>query len=200
MLRRFRFYLSASFVLFSLAAFSQDKCFENCLRNFENSTLAWPEKNERIVGDLVGCKAPDFWAKTISGETISLSSFRGRTVVLNFWFIGCAPCIAEMPALNALADEYKDDEVIFIAFAREDEVSLRKFLTKTEFKYKIVSEFYNVVDEYCLLGGWPTNMVIDKHGIVRKIFFGGYTDERAKTHAYTEMKPIIDESLSQKSR
>jgi peroxiredoxin len=186
------------FILISTAGLSQDKCFENCQKNFESSSLPWPQRNEKIVADLVGCRAPNFTVRTSEGEALSLHELQGKVVVLNFWFIGCAPCIAEMPSLNALFDEYKDQEVVFIAFAREDEHSLKKFLSKTTFKYKIVSSTYNVADYYCLLGGWPTNMVIDKAGIVRQIFFGGYTDDRAKTHAYTEMKPVIDESLSKK--
>jgi len=183
------------FILSSICCFGQENCFENCNNNFEKSTLAFPEKNQAILDGLIGCRAPDFKVQTMSGETLSLSALKGKIVVLNFWFIECAPCIAELPALNMLVETYKGEDVVFIAFARNDSESLNDFRREYDFKYKIVSSVYSPEKKYCMLGGWPTNIVIDKNGIVRKIFTGGYTDERAKTYSYQELKPLIDEYL-----
>ena len=45
-----------------------------------------------------------FKVKTIGGKRLTLAELQGKVVVINFWFIGCAPCISEMPALNKLVD------------------------------------------------------------------------------------------------
>ncbi len=49
-------------------------------------------------------------------------------MVLNFWFIGCAPCRVEMPGLNQLVSEFKGKDVVFIAFATDAAEDLQTFL------------------------------------------------------------------------
>src|SRR5690606_5542268 len=60
--------------------------------------------------------APDFEAHNLQGEPVILKNMRGNIVVLNFWGLGCGPCIAEMPELNKLVDKYRDrSDVKFLA-------------------------------------------------------------------------------------
>lgn len=66
--------------------------------------------------DLEGCQMPDFEAKTLAGKILSRKSLKGKIVVMNFWFIGCKPCVAELPALNKLVQHYKAKDIVFIAF------------------------------------------------------------------------------------
>ncbi|HWR59184.1 MAG TPA: TlpA disulfide reductase family protein, partial [Thermodesulfovibrionales bacterium] len=56
--------------------------------------------------EMVGKKAPDFQLKDITGRTVSLSSFKNKTVLVNFWATWCPPCRAEMPSLNKLYKDY----------------------------------------------------------------------------------------------
>lgn len=184
-------------IILSVRLSAQDNCFLKCLENFEKSSLPVPQKNIEILQGLVGCNAPDFQALTIEGKTLNLKELQGKVVVINFWFESCAPCIAELPALNKLSDEYKEKDVVFIAFGKDDTQTIKSFLSKHEFNYQHVASDYNVEQDYCILAGWPTNMVIDKEGVVRKIFSGGYLDERAKSHAYDLMKTSIDKYLEQ---
>jgi thiol-disulfide isomerase/thioredoxin len=51
---------------------------------------------------IVNSKAPDFTLKDLNGKTVSLSAFKGKVVLLNFFATWCPPCRAEMPALNKL--------------------------------------------------------------------------------------------------
>lgn len=183
-------------LLYSFTANGQDTCFGNCLENLEHSTLPVPERNNQILQGLVGCRAPNFIVKTIDGETLTLEQLQGKVVVINFWFESCAPCIAELPALNRLWEEYKSKDVVFIAFGRDDSESIKDFLKRRDFHYLQVSSDYDITQEYCILAGWPTNMVLDKEGILRKIFSGGYLDERAKIEAYNQMQPIVEEYLN----
>ena len=193
------------FIFFANCLPAQDSCFENCNARLKNTPVspsgdmkAVHERNEKISAELIGCKAPDFSLETLDGERINLSDLKGKIVVLNFWFIECAPCIAEMPALNKLAEEYQDSEVVFVAFGRNDRESLIKFGKKHKFKYKVVVSDFNFAKKYCIVSGWPTNMVLDKNGVLRKIFSGGFLDDRASTHAYMEIKPVIEKYLLEK--
>ncbi len=192
----------ASF-FFAIPAFGQANCFKECFSNWERaksntiapSTDVMVQISQRIMQDLVGCKAPEFDVITIGGQRLRLSALRGKVVVLNFWFIGCAPCIAELPALNRLVEDYKGKDVVFVAFGRDSDLDIREFLEKKEFKYDVVSSDYDFARTYCILNGWPTSMVLDKQGVLRKVFTGGFVNEQALTHAYHEIKPTVDEIL-----
>jgi peroxiredoxin len=166
------------------------------LAHLENSGVAFPVRNTMIQESLLGCKVPDFTVKTIKGESISLAELNGKVVVINFWFTSCAPCIAEMPALNKLVEEFKDSDVVFIAFARDDANELARFLEKRPFNFNIVASANDMAKSYCVeLFGWPTSMVVDKSGIVRKITSGAFTDERAETQIFDVLYPVIKKYL-----
>ncbi|MFN8312164.1 MAG: TlpA disulfide reductase family protein [Cyclobacteriaceae bacterium] len=185
-----------TFLLITVGLRGQDNCFEKCFDNYKKSTLPFPANSDSVLKGLIGCKAPNFTVKTIQGETFRLSELKGKVVVINFWFITCAPCVAEMPALNKLKEDYKAKDVVFIAFGRDDTQSINDFLRSRDFNYNLVSSDYDLTKDYCLFGGWPTNMVLDKNGILRQIFTGGRTDEKAKTEAYNKIRPTIEKYLS----
>jgi peroxiredoxin len=180
--------------------FSQD-CFGKCLDHLsqplsgQEDVEARIEKSGKILQALVGCNAPDFDVTTITGERLTLGQLKGKVIVINFWFESCATCIAELPALNKLVDEYQQQNVVFIAFGKDPEFRISNFLAEKKFNYKIVSGKYDLVNDFCVIAGWPMNMVIDKNAIVQYIEPGGYPDERAKTSAYEMMKSIIDEAV-----
>ena len=64
---------------------------------------------------LTGSALPQFTAVTVDGKTYSLTDFRGKYVMIDFWFTGCVPCKAEMPYFDALAEEMKDMEIVFLS-------------------------------------------------------------------------------------
>jgi peroxiredoxin len=69
----------------------------------------------------VGDSAPDFAIKTLEGHDLKLADFRGRYVLLDFWASWCAPCIAEMPSLQAIQNQFADDPRFAIVGVSLDE-------------------------------------------------------------------------------
>ncbi len=66
------------------------------------------------VGTEIGNLAPDFSTDLLSGETFTLSEYRGRVVIINFWGTTCAPCVAELPFYEQLKVSYPDVEILAI--------------------------------------------------------------------------------------
>jgi len=121
--------------------------------------------------DMVGKEAIPFSVTDMQGNQYKLEALKGKVVVVNFWFIACRPCVMEMPDLNELVEKYKNEEVIFLAFAIDDESSLKRFFSKKEFSYNIVADARQVIYQDYGITSFPTHMVIDKDS---KIVY--YTD------------------------
>jgi len=90
-----------------------------------------------------------------------------KIYVINFWFINCEPCKREIPELNELVKQYKDNkDVVFLAVALDDTFDLKKFLKTTPFDYNIIpnGKFYS--QKYGV-NGYPTHVIVGKDGIIK---------------------------------
>ena len=69
----------------------------------------------------IGSPAPDFQLKDVNGATVSLSSFKGKLVYLNFWSTTCGLCMVEMPNLQQLTNQLKGKDVVFLNIGLDDD-------------------------------------------------------------------------------
>jgi thiol-disulfide isomerase/thioredoxin len=129
-----------------------------------------------------------FATKALDGKTYDLAKLKGKAVVLNFWFIGCPPCRAEIPGLNTLVQEYAKKDVVFLALALDDEKDLKEFLKKTPFTYTIAPKTREIADLYGV-EAYPTHIVIDRAGMSIGQLVGG-SDNR-----HEDLKPLIERAL-----
>jgi len=132
--------------------------------------------------------APDFDVKTLEGESLKLSALKGKVIVLNFWFIGCAPCRVEMPGLNTLTEEFRDQDVVFIAFALDNAEALGKFLEEKEFKYRIVPAASKIAGLFSVKI-FPSHILINKKGEIEFMLTGGAEDR------HEQLRPLIENLL-----
>ena len=106
----------------------------------------------------------------INGSTKSFSDFEGSMLVINFWYINCGPCIAEMPYLNKLVEKYKDDNIKFLALSFDSKKDIEQFISEVDFKYeqgKIERAF-----SYEFTPVAPGHFIVDESGIVKDILIG----------------------------
>lgn len=114
-----------------------------------------------------GMKLDLFSTRDIDGFKIRPKELEGKVVVLNFWFIKCAPCRDEMPELNKIAKAYENNpNVIFIAIALDQKDDIKDFLKTNPFTYHIVDDGKEFADKY-EIKSYPTNIVLDKEGKVK---------------------------------
>ena len=139
---------------------------------------------------LIGTEAKDFEVTDMEGNAIKLSDLRGQVVAVNFWFIGCKPCIMEMPELNEIVKEFDGKPVKFVAIALDKEDALTKFAQKREFNYDIVADGRPVVRLY-EVSGYPTHCIIDKEGKIA-YFKSAYSPRTA-----TEITETLEKLLHQ---
>tara|TARA_B100000768_G_scaffold171143_1_gene178180 strand:+ start:236 stop:1000 length:765 start_codon:yes stop_codon:yes gene_type:complete len=122
----------------------------------ENEQVRQPQQ------DQVGSDAPDFSALDMNGKTYSLSSLKGKVVVINFWFVECKPCVIEMPELNEIVEKYKSEEVVFLAFAMNKKPKIESFLKKHTFDYTILPDSVTVIGDY-KIKSYPAHIILDQN-------------------------------------
>jgi thiol-disulfide isomerase/thioredoxin len=107
-----------------------------------------------------------FKARAMDGYKIVPDELAGKTVVVNFWFIGCPPCREEIPELNQVAEQYKNDkDVVFIAIALDKGYDIKQFVKEHPLGYHLIDNGRFFAQKYGV-NLYPTNLVIDKHGKV----------------------------------
>ena len=125
-------------------------------------------KSRKTVAAMLNKPAPDFELTDLQGNRWSLKDLRGKILVLNFWFASCAPCIKEMPELNELVRINDGKDVIFLALTFNNAEQVKTFLKKRIFNYHLIPNSHEVDKKY-QVSSWPTSIIIDKNGHVKKV-------------------------------
>jgi peroxiredoxin len=87
----------------------------------------------------LGSPAPDFTLQTVDGTPLRLSDLKGKPVFMNFWATWCVPCREEMPAMQALYEQYRDRGLVILAVnMEEDEARVRRWVDQGGFTYTFV--------------------------------------------------------------
>ena len=119
---------------------------------------------------------------TPDGRTIYPNATQGKTVVYNFWFTSCKPCVAEMPVLNRLAVAYRSDSVAFIGVTFDDKEKIEKFLASHSFDFTIALLPLDAIQKLKRVALFPLTMILDRHRRVTFVIFGrqvGENDDEA---------------------
>jgi thiol-disulfide isomerase/thioredoxin len=119
----------------------------------------------------IGTEAPDFTVSD-SQKTVTLSQFRGRPVVLNFWATWCAPCIEEVPSIVALQKQLGDKVVILAVSIDVDDEAYAKFTAKRMPGVLTVRDGAQKAASLYGTYGWPETYIIDRDGKIRRKFIG----------------------------
>ncbi|WP_119071747.1 cytochrome c biogenesis protein/redoxin [Aggregatilinea lenta] len=123
----------------------------------------------------VGQRAPDFTTETVDGDTVSLSDYRGKVVLVNFWATWCGPCRSEMPYFQTL---YELHDPNFVVLGVDNQESAD---TITDFADDVGISFPLLLDEDGAINGdiygdrvlgYPTSFLIDQNGVIAAYYVG----------------------------
>lgn len=159
---------------------SGDKAVEESNDGSSNGNKMIPasDDNESVeesdaVGITKGDIAPDFGLKTIEGEEVSLSDYRGQKVIVNFWATWCPPCRAEIPDFRKL---YKNKDVEILAVNLTDTESSRDnvapFVEDFEMTFPVLMDEDSEVSTTYQVMAYPTSYMIDSNGHIQFIAMG----------------------------
>ena len=107
----------------------------------------------------------DFTIKDLEGKTVSLSQYRGKTVLLNIWATWCAPCKREIPDLKQIYADQKDHDVVVLGvlLASESAEKSKPFVQQLGIDYPV---WYgdDTFEQMFNINAFPTTIIIDKNG------------------------------------
>lgn len=120
-----------------------------------------------------GVTAPDFTLKDLQGKDLTLSSLRGKYVVLDFWGSWCGWCIKGIPDMKKYYEKYKDRMEILGVDCNDTEEKWKAAVEKHELPWLHVrnTDETDITVKYGIQG-YPTKIVIDPEGKVAKIVVG----------------------------
>ena len=116
--------------------------------------------------------------ETMDGETLELSSLKGKVVILNFWATWCGPCVGEIPDLNRIQADFAND-VIVVGITREPEEIVSKFMTKNKMSYKVSCGPKNT-ERLSGIHVFPTTFILDREGKANQVIRGSRNYEGFK--------------------
>ena len=135
--------------------------------------------------------APDVTMETLDGEQINLAEQKGKVILVNFWATWCAPCRKEIPDLIDLHSSMKDDGLMVVGIAVDDEGTdvVKPFVEKEGINYPIVVDTTRSIESHFeAMYGLPTTYVIDPEGQIVRRVLGIFPTEK--------MKPTLEEMLA----
>jgi len=137
----------------------------------------------------VGMEAEDFQLTDLDGKPNSLSQYRGKIVLLNFWATWCKPCTTEMPAMQASFDRLRDQGFVVLAINElEDDAKVREHIKTYGHTFTVLMDPDNQVANQFGVYGLPVSVFIDQQGKVQEYIKGGLLTEQLINDLVTKIQ------------
>ncbi|SRR5581483_3226370 len=125
-------------------------------------------------GPQVGELAPDFGVTTLDGETVHLSDFRGKPVMINFWASWCGPCTAEMKNIESVYQKHTNDDFVILAVNQgEGDDTIKGYGELWKLHFRLLRDAGDTAARLYRIQALPTTVFVDAEGKVYEVHIGG---------------------------
>ena len=125
----------------------------------------------------VGAAAPAIAGPTLDGQSLDLSAYRGKPVLINFWGPTCVPCRDEFPLLATKVTQHAADGFAVVGVLNSDPVAMaQQFVTDFGGTWPTVQDPDKALRTAYRVAAFPTSFFVDRDGVVRSIQQGYLTD------------------------
>ena len=122
---------------------------------------------------LTGQRAPEFALKDLRGNYVSVTSLRGKVVLINFWATWCPSCKDELPALDSLYMDYRARGLEVLAVSTDSsEADLRKYMKENPVRMKVLHDKGAKVSRQYGVFSLPVTILVDRGGTIVKVMLG----------------------------
>jgi peroxiredoxin len=131
--------------------------------------MIWVNR-DRFVPIGPGARAPEYHMTTLAGDSVKISDYRGKVLVLNVWATWCEPCVREMPQLQALHENLASEgvEVVGVSVDYGADKPVLEFVDRFDLTFPILRDPSGDIQTAYAIGGLPTTFVIDRDGRIRQ--------------------------------
>jgi peroxiredoxin len=134
----------------------------------------------RGENEVEGQRAPDFTLQDLAGNSLSLSDFEGKVVMLNFWSAACPPCREEMPAMQRVYEDLKGEGFEILAVNVNDLPAMaERFLSDNGYTFTVVKDD-GVVSRTYAVQYIPKTLIIDRKGTIRFVHVGLISEQELR--------------------
>jgi len=140
---------------------------------------------------MLGEQAPDFEATTLQGETVTLEDLKDKVVVIDFWATWCAPCIAALPIIQTVSEDYQDKDVVFLPLnVDEAEEKVKAFIAEQDWDIDPIMDAGGKISESYKADAIPQTVVIGKTGVIESVHLG-FAGEEELTKRLTDELEVL---------
>lgn len=120
----------------------------------------------------IGSIAPNFELTNTAGKKMTLSDYRGKVVILNFWASWCQSCVKEMPLINNVFQSNRSDVATIFINVGESKGTVNNFLSTNHFDFPVIIDVTGKVSSLYGVVGLPATFIIDKQGKLAQLLLG----------------------------
>jgi peroxiredoxin len=127
-----------------------------------------------VADDSAQRVAPDFTLADLKGRPLTLSSYRGKLVLLNFWATWCGPCKIEIPWFMDFEQTYKDKNFAVLGVSLDEDgwEAVKPYIQQKKINYRVMIGTEQVAQMYGEVDSLPTTFMIDREGRVAAVHIG----------------------------
>ncbi len=135
------------------------------------------EQSESSTPVAAGNQAANFKLEALDGHTVSLESLRGKVIFLNVWATWCEPCREEMPSMQTLYEDFKNNkDFVMLAVSQDTKgrSAVAPYVEKNGFHFTILLDPENKISSSYEMSGVPETFIIDRKGQIVAHHMGAF--------------------------